>query len=116
MNTIRYYIIGLIMAYPELHLSEIAEKVEEISGTTVSISTLCRLLARHGFTHKKIQHVALQRRVDFRASFMATASLFRKEMFMWVDETGSNLKDMLRLYGYALCGERTVSSEVHIFS
>ncbi len=84
------------MAYPELHLSE---KVDEISGTAVSISTLCRLLARHGFTHKKI---ALQRRVDFRASFMATASLFRKEMFVWVDETGSNLKDMLRLYGYAL--------------
>ena len=100
------------MANPTLHLSEIAEKVREISGTVVSTSTLCRLLASHGFTRKKIQHVALQRRVDFRAKFMATVSLFRRDMFVWVDETGSDVKDMLRQYGYALCGERAVSRKL----
>ncbi len=45
---------------------------------------------------------------------MATASLFKKDMFVWVDETGSNLKDMLRQYGYALCGERAVSRKMLI--
>lgn len=73
------YITGLIMAYPTMHLSEIVEKVWEISGTAVSTPTLCRWLASHGFT-RKIQHVALQRRIDFRAKFMSTVSLFRKEM------------------------------------
>ena len=34
------YIIGLIVANPEMHLSEIADKVEEICGTIVSTSTL----------------------------------------------------------------------------
>lgn len=106
------YIIGLITAYPSLHLSELAEVVENISGTRVSTSTLCRLLASHGFTYKKVQHVALQRRVDYRASFMATACVYKKEFFVWVDETGSNLKDMLRQYGYALCGERAVSKKL----
>jgi hypothetical protein len=50
--------------------------------------------------------------LDFRASFIATACLFKKELFVWVDETGSNLKDMLRQYGYALCVERAVSRKM----
>ena len=108
------YIIGLIMDNPTLKLREIVQMVEEISGSIVSTSTLCRLLASHGYTRKKIQHVALQRRIDLRASYMADASLFPKEMFVWVDETGSNLKDMLRLYGYALCGERAISRKLLI--
>lgn len=106
------YIIGLIAAYPALKLSEITKYVEEISGSVVSTSTICRLLANHGFTRKKIQHIALQRRVDFRGSFIANVSLFKKEMFVFVDETGSNLKSMLRQYGYALCGERAVSKKL----
>ena len=106
------YIIGLVMANPEMQLAEIRDKVEEISGTVVHVSTLCRLLAKHGFTRKKIQHVALQRRVDFRAEFIATASLFREDMFVWVDETGSKLKDMLRQYGYAIQGERATSHKL----
>ena len=69
----------------------------------------CRLLAKHGFTRKKIQHVALQRRVDFRAEFIATASLFQVDMF---DETGSKLKDMLRQYGYAIKSERATSHKL----
>ena len=30
---------------------------------------------------------------------MANASLFTKEIFVFVDETGCNLKDILRMYG-----------------
>ena len=34
-------------------------------------STIRQLLADHGFTRKKIQHVALQRRMELRAAVMA---------------------------------------------
>ena len=98
----------MILDCPTLQLSEIASKVEEISGTVVSTSTLCRLLASYGMTHKKVQHVALQRCLDLRASFVANVFTFSKEMFVWIDETGSNMKDMLRKYGYVLRGERAV--------
>ena len=43
---------------------------------------------------------------------MATVSLFRRDMFVWVDKMGSDVKDMLRQYGYALCGERAVSRKI----
>ena len=84
-------------------------KVHEITGITVHVSTICRLLAEHGFTRKKVQHVALQRRMELRAEFMASVYMFPEEMFVWVDdESGSDSKDQLRKYGYALRGERAV--------
>lgn len=67
------YILGLILSEPALRLTELSEMIQEISGTTVSTPTLCRLLANHGFTRKKIQKIALQRRV---ASFMVKKPMF----------------------------------------
>ena len=42
------------MASPDLHLKEIVDKVQEITGVSVDISTICRLLAQHGLTRKKL--------------------------------------------------------------
>ena len=89
------YIIGLILECPNLQLQEVAYKVEEITGTVVSTSTLCRLLGRHGFTRKKILSVALQRSLDLRALYMASIFTFNRDMFVWIDETGSDLKEII---------------------
>ena len=35
-------------------------------------------------------------------------------MFVFVDETGSNLKDMIRLYGYSFSGERAISHRLQV--
>ena len=90
------------MASPDLRLKEIVDKVQEITGVSVDISTICRLLAQHGLTRKKLQHVALQRTVELRSSFMASVYTFPTDMFVWIDESGSDSKDQLRRYGYAL--------------
>ena len=108
------YIIGLILHFPTLQLSELVDKVAEISGTLVSVSTMCRLLAKYGFTRKKVQQIALQRRLDLRASYMASIFTYCKEMFVFLDETGTKLKDMLRQYGYAIRGERAISNRLQI--
>ena len=113
-NHHRLYIIGLIVASPDLHLSELVEKVQEITGITVHVSTICRLLAEHGFTRKKVQHVALQRRMDLRAVFMANVYMFSKEMFVWVDESGSDSKDQLRKYGY-YCAVKGLYAEGYLY-
>ena len=34
--------------------------------------------------------------------------MFSREMFVWVDETGSNTRDHVRKYGYALWGMRPI--------
>ena len=74
----------------------------------MSTATLCTLLVSYGMIRKKVQHVVLQRCLDLGASFVANVITFSKEMFVWVDEIDSNMKDMLRKCGYALCGEQAV--------
>ena len=87
-NHHQLYVIGLVLDNPKMYLSEVCHRVKEITNTEVSSATICNLLASYGITRKKIQHVALQRRVDYRGLFVANVSFFPKEMLVWVDETG----------------------------
>lgn len=70
-----------------LYLSEICQKVIDIIGIEVSLSTACRIIHRHGLTRKKVQQVALQRPVEFREKFLAEVQLYNKEQLVWIDET-----------------------------
>lgn len=103
-----YFIICLILRSPTTHLYEIQRQIEEVSNTTVSVPTICRLLRRYGLTRKAVQRVALQRSSTLRANFMANMFLYSRNVFVWVDETGSDRRNYLRKYGYAMRGERAV--------
>ena len=79
------YILGLIAENPGVNLQEICAKVEEATHVSVSGSTICRVLARNGFTRKKIMQVAKQRSIEFRGSFMANVIQYPHSFFVWVD-------------------------------
>ena len=98
------YIIGLVTENPAINLQEICSKIEEATYVRVSGSTVCRVLHRNGFTRKKIMQVAKQRSIELRASFMAHAFQFPRSFFVWVDETGSDRRNQIRKFGYALKG------------
>lgn len=102
------YIIGLIAENPGLYLSEMCQKIFEATNVVVSGPTLCRVLHRNGFTRKKIVQIAKQRSSYFRGKFMAEALLYPRDYFVWVDETGSDRRDQIRKFGYALIGEEPV--------
>ena len=102
------YVIGLVLDNPKLYLSEVCHHVKAITNTEISPATICNLLASYGITRKKIQHVALQRRVDYRGLFIANISFFPKEVLVWIDETGCDNREMLRKFGYSIRGERAV--------
>ena len=104
-NYMEMFIIGLILETPSLYLKELCKKVEEVSGESVSEATICRLLHSHGFTRKKIRQVALQRSTYLRGAFMSEVLLYRKEMFVWLDETGCDNRSYMRKYGYAIKGD-----------
>lgn len=46
-------ILGLIAAHPDITLAEITEHLDHRHGVKVALSTVWRLLARHGMTFKK---------------------------------------------------------------
>ena len=48
--------------------------------------------------------VAKQRDDKLRAEFMAEISIYDPSMFIWMDETGCDKRNMIRKYGYSIRG------------
>ena len=60
------FIIGLICDGPSYYLSELCHTVEDVCGKWVFPCTVCKVIAKHGFTRKKLQHVIKQRSLQYR--------------------------------------------------
>ena len=90
-------LLVILIETPTLYLHQMCKHILDTTGVVVSEATICRLLRRHGFTRKKIRHVALQRSTELRALFMAQALSFPREFFVWVDETGSDARKIFSL-------------------
>lgn len=103
-----FFILGLVFQSPTIYLHELRHSSEQATNTEVSIPTICCLLRRYGLTREKIQRVALQRSSILRAAFIANMFLYKHNALVWLDETGSDKRNFLRKYGYAMRGERAV--------
>ncbi len=111
-ETDELFILGLVLERPETYLHEIQGELQAITGTEVDISTICRCIHRNGFTRKKLKAVALQQSEILREQYREEVSIFKKEMFVFVDETGTDRRDSLRRFGYSLRGKRATSQKL----
>ena len=102
------HVIGLVLEAPALYLGEVCKDVLDLFGVAISPSTICRLLSRYGITRKKIRQVATQRCEMLRGQFMSHCFLFKREMFVWADETGVDKRNHIRKFGYSLRGQTPV--------
>lgn len=98
------FLLESLIANPSVHLSELCEQLQRATGTVVHPSTVCRTIHHFGMTRKKIRTIALQRSENRRAEFMAEISQFDANMLVWIDETGSDRRNSVRAYGYAIRG------------
>ena len=106
------YIVGIVLNNSAMYLEEIRQEIHDVLNVDVSVSTICRLLQRYGITRKKIRQVAIQRNDALRGAFIAQCCLLNPNMLVWVDETGTDRRDNIRRYGYALRGTRAVSHRI----
>ena len=106
------FIIALICNNPTLYLQELCHAILEITNVTVSASTVCRVLRRNGLSRKKIQQTAKQRSIAYRGDFMAYALQYPYNFFVWTDEMGTDRRDQMRNFGYALRGERAICHRI----
>ncbi len=102
-------VIQSLIYKPTMYLEEVQQDLYEAFATCVHLSTICRTIHRLGFTHKRVQTIAIQRSETLRVQFMAEISMFDPNMLVRVDETGSNQRDGIRTYGYSLRGMRAIS-------
>ena len=87
-----------------MYLYEICEEIRESLHISISPSSICRLLKACGIMRKKIRQVALQRCDALRGAYITQCLMFRPDMFIFVDESGSDRRSCIRKYGYALRG------------
>ena len=95
-------VVALILESPTMYLDEVVQEVKSLLSVDVSPPTLCRLFRRYGLTRKRVRQIAIQRSYSLRGAFMAHCSLFQRDMFVWVDESGSDARDHIRKFGYAM--------------
>ena len=76
--------------------------MEETTGTSVAISTISNFLHKNEFSRHKLSRIALQRSDELRAQFIQEISIYKPEMLVFIDETGSNSRDARRSLVIAL--------------
>ena len=84
------------------------------TGTEVDISTICRFLKESGFIRQKMIITAKQRSDALRADFLMDMTIYKdhSELFVFVDETGTDRRDSMRKFGYGLRGMPPVSQKI----
>ena len=104
LTPIDEFLILLVIDTPGIQLHEIQTELACNTGTCINTSTVCRFLYKSGFTRKKLQTVALQCSEESRQKFVQEITVYNRDLFVFVDETGSERRDSLHRYGYSLRG------------
>jgi transposase len=98
------HLLHCVLMNPGIYLREIEQDLYETTGTEVSPSAICRFFQRVGLSRQKLKLVAKQQDDILRARFSCDVAMYKPEMFIFLDETGSNKRNSLRKYGYSLRG------------
>ena len=106
------HLLHCVLMNPGIYLREIQQDLYGATGTEVSPSAICRFFQRVGFSRQKLQLVAKQRDDFLRAQFSCDVAMYKPEMLIFLDETGSDKRNSLRKYGYSLRGKPAVSQKL----
>ena len=100
------------MDKPGIYLHEVKRQLVEETG---DICTICRFLHIPGFTRQKMI-TAKQRSDVLRTEYLLDMSIYKghPEIFVFVDETGTDRRDSMRKFSYSLRGKPAVASKLMV--
>ena len=104
-SPVQLTILHTVLQHPEMYLHELQETVYVLTGVHLSKAALCTFLNQVNFTRQKMQIVAKQRDEVLRGQFSIDVSLYKPDMLIFIDESGSDRRDRLRRYGYSIRGK-----------
>ena len=71
----------------------------------ISESAICKFLHKSGFTYQRLKVTALQQDVSLRQQFTSEVPVYSPEMLVFIDETGTDRRNLVRKYGYSMRGK-----------
>ena len=98
----------MVLQKPGVYLREMREELSRVYGVDVHESTLCKFLKKSGFTRQKMKVVAARQDQHLREMFTVDVRLYDPSMLVFVDKTGTDMRDNLRKYGYSVRGKPVV--------
>ena len=104
-DTVQFIILHLVLERPGILLREIQAEIKYLAGQELAASTICRFLHRQGFSRQKMQLIAFQRDEALRLTYATEVSIYKADMFIFLDETGTDRRNAIRKYAYSLRGK-----------
>ena len=104
-KTTEFYIVSLVIDRPGIYLREIKDDLYLNLGVDVTESAICVFLHKAGFTRQRLKLYAKQQDGALRVQFATDMSLYTTDMMVFLDETGIDRRDSLRMKGYSLRGK-----------
>ena len=110
----KLHILEVVLQKPGIYLREVQDELSHLTGTLVDVSTIMRFLHDSGFTRQKMIIRATQQSAILRAQYLSDMTVYNghPEMFVFVDETGSDRRDCMRRFGYSVRGKPAVSEKL----
>ena len=107
-------VLQTLLTSPGTFVHKVQSELFETTGMWIDCSTICRYAHRWGMSRQKMTNVALQRSDVKRAEFITEMMQFNTDMFVFVDETGSDSRNFIRKFGYGLKGIPPVSYNLRV--
>ena len=97
-------ILHLVLEKPGIFLCEIRDELVSVE-IEVTESAICKFLHKSGFTYQRLQVTALQQDEFLRQQFISEVSVYSPEMLVFIDETGTDRRGLVRKRGYSMRGK-----------
>ena len=113
-DEVKYFIIHTVLDNPGIMLHEIQNEVSTAFDVELRIaeSTICQVLHQLNFSRKKMYIAATQQDQMLRALFVSEVESYKANMFVFLDETGTDRRDAIRKYGYGWRGKPIVAHKL----
>ena len=108
----QFFVLHLVLDRPGIYLREIRSELLSQLGVNITESTICKFLHKSGLTRQRLNTYAIQRDEVLRAQFAADVGLYSREMLVFLDETGTDRRDIFRKKGYSLRGKPARSQKL----
>ena len=111
--TVELIIMTLVTQQPRILLQELQTLLYCDYAVNIGLSTICQFLHKNGFSRQRMVLIAKQRDEYLRATFATDVSCYKREMLVFLDETGADRRNTMRKYGYSLRGKPATSHKLH---
>ena len=111
-DEIKYFIIHVVLDNPGIMLHEIQNEILTTFNTRIAESTICQILHKLQFSRKKMCIVATQQDEMLCALFVSEVSFYKANMFVFLDETGTDRRDVICKYAYGWRGKPIVAQKL----